>query len=353
MTLALACALVVAACSSGEDESGSGGGGASQITYQTVSGEAGNTALHETILDGFTDETGIKVKTDYFCCGNSKLKAQVENKQVTWDIVNLGSAADLVLAGENDLLEKIDYSIVDKDLMLPDAASEYGIQGRTFAAAIAWNSEKFPESGPQPTSTTDIFDTKDFPGKRCMYKHADFGGTLEIALMADGVPRDQVYPIDTDRALAKLDTIKKDIVWWESGEQVQNLLRSGECDIAIVWHGSVVTLAQEKQPIAMAWGDAVLYHDYLGIPKGAKNVKEANELLNWLLTDKEGQIAMVKRYPYPMLAIKGIEAADYGPEIAPYIPVGDNVKTALALDGAYMATAIEDLQKAMSSWLAS
>ncbi len=47
--------------------------------------------------------------------------------------------------------------------------------------------------------------------------------------MADGVPAADVYkvlgtPEGVDRAFKKLDTIKKDIVWWEAGAQPPQLL---------------------------------------------------------------------------------------------------------------------------------
>ena len=58
-----------------------------------------------------------------------------------------------------------------------------------------------------------MFDTKKFPGKRTFYKWSA-PGVIEIALLADGVPADKLYPLDLDRAFKKLDTIKSDIVWW-------------------------------------------------------------------------------------------------------------------------------------------
>ncbi|MEL6078769.1 extracellular solute-binding protein, partial [Stenotrophomonas maltophilia] len=73
-----------------------------------------------------------------------------------------------------------------------------------------------------PGSWADFWDTKQFPGKRGLRKGAKY--TLEFALMADGVPRDQVYqvlrqPGGVDRAFRKLDQIKTQIQWWESGAQ--------------------------------------------------------------------------------------------------------------------------------------
>ncbi|ODV43375.1 hypothetical protein AWV79_17990 [Cupriavidus sp. UYMMa02A] len=44
------------------------------------------------------------------------------------------------------------------------------------------------------------------------------GAELEFALLADGVPKDKLYPIDVQRALKSLDRIKKNVVkWWDTG----------------------------------------------------------------------------------------------------------------------------------------
>ncbi|MQA95884.1 MAG: hypothetical protein GEV11_14990 [Streptosporangiales bacterium] len=39
-------------------------------------------------------------------------------------------------------------------------------------------------------------------------------GTYEAALLADGVPADKLYPLDTQRALKVYDRIKNDAVYW-------------------------------------------------------------------------------------------------------------------------------------------
>ena len=54
-----------------------------------------------------------------------------------------------------------------------------------------------------------------------------------IALLADGVPADKLYPIDMDRAFHKLDEIKPHItVWWTTGAQPAQLLLDKEVVMA-------------------------------------------------------------------------------------------------------------------------
>lgn len=72
---------------------------------------------------------------------------------------------------------------------------------------------------------------------------------LEAALLADGVPMDELYPLDLDRAFAKLDTIKDDIVWWTKGAEPSQMLSTGEADYALAWSGRIATAKDEGSPL--------------------------------------------------------------------------------------------------------
>ena len=39
------------------------------------------------------------------------------------------------------------------------------------------------------------------------------------------------------RATKKLNTIKDDIVWWNSGAETQELIGSGEVAMSMIWNG--------------------------------------------------------------------------------------------------------------------
>uniref|UniRef100_UPI0013CF8107 extracellular solute-binding protein n=1 Tax=Klebsiella pneumoniae TaxID=573 RepID=UPI0013CF8107 len=82
----------------------------------------------------------------------------------------------------------------------------------------AWDTAKVKET---PT-LADFFDLKKYPGRRMMRK--DSQAMLELCLLADGVPIDKLYPLDTRRAFAKLATIKKEVLYWNSGAESQSLM---------------------------------------------------------------------------------------------------------------------------------
>ena len=155
----------------------------------------------------FAASSGIKVlqdgPTDY-----GKLKAMVDAKNVTWDVVDV-EMDFAIKAAKDGLLEPIDFAAVPKADLDPRFSNEHAVGSFYYSFVLAWN--KGAVSG-EPKSWADMFDTKKFPGKRTFYKWSA-PGVIEIALLADGVPADKLYPLDLDRAFKKLDTIKSDIVW--------------------------------------------------------------------------------------------------------------------------------------------
>jgi putative spermidine/putrescine transport system substrate-binding protein len=173
--------------------------------------------------DPFSKASGITVvqdgPTDY-----GKLKAMVESGNVQWDVVDV--EADFALrAASEGLLEPLDFKVIERDKIDPRFVSDHGVGSFFFSFVLGYNEGKLGASKPQDWSA--LFDTKTYPGKRALYKWPS-PGVLELALLADGVATDKLYPLDLDRAFKKLDTIKKDIVWWGGGAQSQQLLASGD-----------------------------------------------------------------------------------------------------------------------------
>ena len=116
------------------------------------------------------------------------------------------------------------------------------------------DSDKFPRARP---SAADFFDLEKFPGKRGLRKGAK--SSLELALMADGVPAAEVYellatPEGVDRAFAKLDTIKDEVIWWEAGAQPPQLLADGEVVMTTAYNGRIFdAMIEENKPFEIVW----------------------------------------------------------------------------------------------------
>ena len=110
-----------------------------------------------------------------------------------------------------------------------------------WSNVLAYNTEKLKTA---PQGWKDFWDVKKFPGKRTLYKWMN--GMLEAALLADGVPADQLYPLDVARAMAKIDEIKPHVLsFWSSGAESQQLMVDGEVSVGAIWHTRAKLLAED------------------------------------------------------------------------------------------------------------
>jgi putative spermidine/putrescine transport system substrate-binding protein len=271
---------------------------------------------------------------------NAKLRAMVEAGKPQWDVVLL--ANDFGNDAQKEWLERIDYDVVDKELLLDGYADNYRVGADVEGTVVAYNEEAFDTA---PSTWEDFFDTKKFPGKRAMNKFAA-GGILEAALLADGVPQDQLYLLDVDRAIKKLDTIKDDIVWWDTAAQSQQLLESGEVAMGLVWVGRAADAGKTK-PVAINW-DAWLSQDaYWMVPKGTPNAKEAMKLISFMVS-KEPQVKFTELSDYGTV---NKEAAEL-PEVKknPNRP-SNHLDTQVVMDDDWWATNLEKVTEQFNAWL--
>lgn len=223
--------------------------------------------------DKFAAESGVNVlmdgPTDY-----GKLKAMVEAKGVTWDVVDVeGDYA--VQAGAQGLLEPLDFKVIDKTKLDPRFVTDYSVGSFYYSFVIGCNKDAVAEC---PKTWADLFDTAKFPGKRTFYKWSA-PGVIEAALLADGVTPDKLYPLDLDRAFKKLDTIKSDIIWWSGGAQSQQLLASAEAPFGSFWNGRLTALAADGMTVETSWEQNITAADSLVVPKGAKNKEAAMKFI--------------------------------------------------------------------------
>ncbi len=235
-------------------------------------GGAYHDAVKKEILDTWKSD-GVKV-VSVAGTDNAKLRAMVEANRVEWDVYN----GDNTWGTESDgkWLEPLDYSVINKDDILPGFSSTYRVANMIYSIQLAYNNELITT---KPTGWADFFDLEKFPGKRGIMDYSA-GGIFEIALLADGVAPDQLYPLDIDRAIKKLDTIKSSIVYWQSGAQSEDLVGSGEVSMVMTYNSRAYDAKVAlKLPVDYIFEQQILAAAYLTVPKGSKNVKEAMNLI--------------------------------------------------------------------------
>lgn len=258
-------------------------------------------AMRKAWFDPFAKETGITIRS---VSGNTygRIQAMVEAGNTEWDIVEV--LPDFQWMGpEKNLLEPIDFSVVDKTPIMSDAdlITEYSVPQVLFSRLIAYNKEL----APGPKTFADVFDTAKFPGKRAFYTKAN-GAYLEAALLADGVAPSELYPLDVERAMKKLSTIRDDILFYETNAQGEQYLTDGQAAIGLVPDGRALNARANGAPIEIEFGLSFLTWSAMVVPKGAPNKEAAMKFLAYALTP-EAQAAVAEAYTYGPVVPKAFD----------------------------------------------
>jgi putative spermidine/putrescine transport system substrate-binding protein len=223
----------------------------------------------------FTNESGIRVLFDGAGPSEGKIKAMVDQSQVDWDLCDVDGYVAVRLANAG-VLSIIDYKKVKRDQVMVPFALEHAIAGYTYSFVLAYNAAAFPTR--PPLSWKDFFDRRTFPGKRAVWRWM-IGG-FEAAAMAGGAPRDNVYPIDIDAAVAKLATLGDDLTVWETGDHVRQMLLDGTINMACMWHSRAAQLGAESEgKVAWTFEEGLLCPGMWVVPKKNPGGNSAFDLL--------------------------------------------------------------------------
>ena len=218
-----------------------------------------------------------------------------EANAIGWDIV---TAWPEDLVAQADSLAKLDCSrLTNLSQAVDGACTERGLLRTMGGVSIVYDAKRFPQGGPQ--TWADFWDVKRFPGPRAMPNAGAPWWPLMAALMADGVPRDKLFPLDLDRAFKKLDELRPSIaVWWRTGDKSMQLLRSNEVVMAMMWSGSGFVLKDQGLPISVVWNDAVPNIGYWAMLKGGANQDKAYAFLDYYLTRPEAHLNFANAFKY-------------------------------------------------------
>ena len=298
------------------------------------------------------------VNVENYKGGLTEIREQVRSLNVTWDVVDM-KVSDALRGCREGLLEKIDVSILppssDGTLATKDyyeeALHDCIVGQNIWATVIAYRTGRFPGNG--PTKLADFFDVERFPGARGMRKTAEIN--LEWALMADGVPPDQVYQVlssepGVKRAFEVLDRLEGDIVWWEKGTHPQELLRSGKVVMTSAWNGRIYNANKDHNAdFNIVWDGQIWDLEGWVIPKGTSNYKEALDFLVFSSDPKR----MAKQAQYIAYGpARKSSMALVGDKVRKYLPTAkENARNALQFDFLWWADHKEAMEERFRKWL--
>lgn len=291
----------------------------------------------------WTEKTGIEVvgtANTY-----AKLKAMVDANSVEWDVAQLDAAVAASFAAQG-LLEPLDYSVIDKSNFFPGIARDYYLPSDVAGCVIAWNTE-LVKGEAAPKTWADVWDLQRISGQRGFWKQPF--QTLELALMADGVSLDKLYPLDVDRAFASLDKIKSEIFWWGSGSQSAQILVNGEIPVEMGWNGRLYDLKKDGAPVDYHFNQSLFVSDAWVIPKGSSNKKAAMEFIAFA-SQAETQAAYSEAIPYGPVNKEALKLI--GEKRLPDIPSSEqNFQLGVLQDFDWWAENGEKVGSRFNNWL--
>lgn len=246
----------------------------------------------EVVLQPIARELGITLINAYGP-DLAKLKAQVTVGRVEWDLMSL-TGAMAVGAEREKLLEPIDYSIVTNAQYLTLPKREACLAWYLYWGGIGYDPKRHA-AGKFPTTWPQFWDAKAFPGRRGLRNRPD--EILEVALLGDGVPPKDLYPLDVDRAFKSLDRIKPHVAHWiAQTQQTVSLIQSNEIDFNYVYKGRVLAAQTEGVSIEVADEYPLVNTTIVGVARGTRNKTNTMRFLNALLKP-EMQAAFVNALP--------------------------------------------------------
>lgn len=225
-------------------------------------------------FQAFTDDTGCAVEHASFGReGLESLISQVESGTINWDVVLLPTSQVLELSNLG-VLEAIDYDIVNGDRLYPELMMQHGVGAMLYSTTMVYSvSNETP-----PDSWADFWDLSLFGGNRALRKSPV--GTLEFALLADGVQMDELYPLDVERAFAVLESIRPATIFYEDSKQPVELVSSGQVGLASSWTVRT-TLPDVASLVIPHWNGGMISADAWVTPRGSENADVAMSFINY------------------------------------------------------------------------
>lgn len=254
----------------------------------------------------FEQRTGGAIEWIDYNGGLAEIRAQAKSGDVLWDVVDVFPSEARVGCDEG-LFETLppdplqpapNGQPAEEDLVVPQP-NDCVAPNIMWSWVVFYKADSLDE--PQPRGISDFFDLEAFPGKRGLSAFPQ--ATLEMALVADGVPVDDVYDVlntqaGLDRAFAKLDKLESQIVFWSSGAEPQELVASGAVTMSTAYNGRVSeAILSGRADFRIIWDGQVLEEEWFVIVNGSPNRDAALEFLR-IATSPEAQAEQARWIPY-------------------------------------------------------
>lgn len=260
----------------------------------------------QTVIDGFTKETGIKVNYETFASGEEML-AKLLGGGASYDLIQPPDyiAESLI---KNKLLAPLDLAklpnlknIGPEFLHMPhDPEQKFTVPYMTGTVGIVVNTDVIKEP---IRGYRDVFQSK---FKNRIVALNDNRELVSWVLVTLGLDQNDITPANLEKVRPILaDWIK--LVKVFDSDSPKTALLSGDVDLGVVWSGEAARLYEEDKKFAYILPEegAHPFVDVLAMPTSAKNVDAAYKFLDYILRPEVSKL-ISDEFPYtnPNLAAR-------------------------------------------------
>ena len=299
-------------------------------------------ALTAAFFDAFSEATGATVRHQTFGReGFETLIDQVEGGETVWDVVLVPTSSVLPLA-TGGYLEPVDYAAVDPTSLYEEALMQHGV-GAMYYSTVMVSASAIDE---EPSSWADFWDLDQFGGTRALRRHPV--GTLEFALLADGVPQNELYPLDVPRAFSNLEEIREATRFYEDSKQPVELVHTGQVGLASAWNIRSV-LPDIASLVELQWQGGMISADSWVVPRGSENQDVAMSFINFA-TRAVPSANLTRHEPFGPANREALDLLR--PDIIPMLPTApNNLEVQFFQNWAYWADRGDELVAQFEDWL--
>ncbi|MCD8082717.1 MAG: spermidine/putrescine ABC transporter substrate-binding protein [Clostridiales bacterium] len=250
-------------------------------------------------LDGFEEETGIKVNVTYYTSQDEMLAKVTSSSKDTYDVIMDGTQYYNAFI-EQGIIEEIDESKLENignidpayRVSEADPEGKYGIPFMGAGAVIAVNTDVIKD---------DIRTYQDLLNpeyKDSMVVIEDARAVVGMAAMSQGYGINDTSDEALEAAKAYLEELKPNIHAY-NGDSPKTLMLNGECSIGLIYAAECALAMEENPAIVGVWPEGGVYFgfDELSIAKEGKNKENAYKLIDYIL-DAENSAYISTVFPY-------------------------------------------------------
>jgi spermidine/putrescine-binding protein len=342
LALATAASLAVLAGCTSQEESKTGEGTTGEAKTEAAAPAAApevgkelnlfawSEYVPQSVIDGFTKETGIQVNYETYA-SNEEMLAKLVSGASKYDLIQPSEYTIEALVKEKQL-QPIDWSKVpnienigaDFKNLPHDPQQQYTVPWMAGSVGIAVNTDKIPAD--QVKGYNDVFTDKN---KGRIVVLDDPREIVTWAMYTQSLPINEVTP----EALEKVKPILQKwlpLVKVYDSDSPKTALLNGDVDLGIVWSGEAAILWDEDkkfQYVLPAEG-AHRFIDSLAVPANAENPQGAFLFMNYILRPEVSKL-ISEEFPYtnPNVAAQKLLSPDQLGNPASYPPGSPKLET--------------------------